>query len=166
MIKCVPLRLFIDSAIYVPRLQRDYDAPSAWAVMERFGQVNGFLELNGPDIHRLENVMTMQPDVHAFFDRLALWLEATVNASLNSSGAWQLTLITLSRSSILTMCVPDTRISQLVFLPQLPLRPHFPSCPCQTHDTSLCTQRVPKWLIFLVQDSMSKERLGSSGWMI
>ena len=67
-------------------LQRDY-ASSVWAVMERFGQVNGFLELNGPDIHRLENVMTMDPSMHTFFDCLALWLEATVSASLNSPGA-------------------------------------------------------------------------------
>jgi hypothetical protein len=54
--------------------------PGVWAVMERFGQVNGFLELNGPDIHHLENVMTMTPDVHASFDALEIWLEARVSA--------------------------------------------------------------------------------------
>lgn len=35
-------------------------------------------ELNGAKIHRLENVMTMEQGVHGMFDRLALWLEATV----------------------------------------------------------------------------------------
>jgi hypothetical protein len=69
--------LFVDGAIYLPGLQRDY-AAGVWAVMERFGRVNGFLELNGPDIHRLENIMTMDLRVHGAFDCLDLWLEATV----------------------------------------------------------------------------------------
>jgi hypothetical protein len=47
--------------------------------MERFGQVNGFLELNGPNIHRLENVITMEIGFHTLFDRLTIWLEATVS---------------------------------------------------------------------------------------
>jgi len=47
--------------------------------MERFGQVNGFLELNGPNIHRLESVITMEKSLHTFFDRLAIWFEATVS---------------------------------------------------------------------------------------
>jgi hypothetical protein len=47
--------------------------------MERFGQVNGFLELNGAKIHRLENVMTMTLDLHASFDALEIWLEARVS---------------------------------------------------------------------------------------
>ena len=59
-------------------LQLDY-AASVWAVMERFGQVNGFLELNGPNIHRLENVITMEIGFHTLFDRLTIWLEATVS---------------------------------------------------------------------------------------
>jgi hypothetical protein len=47
--------LLVDVAIYLPGLQRDY-AEGVWVVLERFGRVNGFLELNGPDIHRLENI--------------------------------------------------------------------------------------------------------------
>lgn len=35
-------------------------------------------ELNSANIHRLENVMTMEQGVHGMFDCLALWLEATV----------------------------------------------------------------------------------------
>jgi hypothetical protein len=69
--------LFVDSAIYLPGLQRDY-AAGVWAVTERFGKVNGFLELNGPNIHRLENIMTMDVRVHVAFNCLNIWLEATV----------------------------------------------------------------------------------------
>lgn len=48
--------------------------------MERFGQVLGVDELNGPQIHRLENVMTMDVSFHQWFDSLVIWLEATVSA--------------------------------------------------------------------------------------
>lgn len=46
--------------------------------MMRTGNVLVPDELNGAKIHRLENVMTMEQGVHGMFDRLALWLEATV----------------------------------------------------------------------------------------
>jgi hypothetical protein len=53
--------LFVDGAIYPPGLV------TMRRVMERFGRVNGFLDLNGPDIHRLENIITMDLRVHGFF---------------------------------------------------------------------------------------------------
>ena len=34
-----------------------------------------FKELNGSGIHRLENILTLNPDAHSFFDTLQLWLE-------------------------------------------------------------------------------------------
>jgi hypothetical protein len=37
-----------------------------------------FLELNGPKIHRLENVITMEIGVRSFFDHLSIWLEVRV----------------------------------------------------------------------------------------
>jgi hypothetical protein len=76
--------------------------------MERFGQVNGFLELNGPNIHRLENVITMEIGFHTLFDRLTIWLEATVSDQSDRSGrcATKLTQ-TPSLSSTLTICVPN-----------------------------------------------------------
>ncbi|KIM73234.1 hypothetical protein PILCRDRAFT_731746 [Piloderma croceum F 1598] len=52
-------------------------AASVWAVMERFGQVLGVDELNGADIHRMRNVMTMERGLHDLFDSLGIWFEAT-----------------------------------------------------------------------------------------
>jgi len=48
--------------------------------MERFGQVLGVEELNGADIHRLENIMTMDGTLHTLFDSLGIWLEETVSS--------------------------------------------------------------------------------------
>jgi hypothetical protein len=59
-------------------MQHQY-ASSVWAVMERFGQVLGVDELNGADIHRMENIMTMDMTLHTLFDALGIWLEATVS---------------------------------------------------------------------------------------
>lgn len=57
--------------------QTEY-AASVWAVVDRFGGVKLTEELNGPDIHRIENVMTLGADVHSKFDRLNIWFEETV----------------------------------------------------------------------------------------
>jgi len=46
--------------------------------MERLGQVLGVDELNGADIHRMGNVMTMERGLHDLFDSLGIWFEATV----------------------------------------------------------------------------------------
>jgi len=54
----------------------DY-AATAWAVVDRFGGVKVTEELNGANIHRLGNVMTMQVDVHMKFDSLGIWFEET-----------------------------------------------------------------------------------------
>lgn len=35
-------------------------------------------ELNGPNIHRLENVMTVAVDFHYQFDQLKVWFVPTV----------------------------------------------------------------------------------------
>lgn len=55
-------------------------AATMWAVMDRFGGVLGVDELNGADIHRLENVMTMSYTIHKLFDSLQIWFEATVRS--------------------------------------------------------------------------------------
>jgi hypothetical protein len=47
--------------------------------MERMGSVLVPDELNGPDIHRLENVMTLETGIHTLFDTLKLWLDADVS---------------------------------------------------------------------------------------
>jgi hypothetical protein len=46
--------------------------------MQRFGYQNIPHELNGENIHRLENVMTLEHTVHKHFDDLKLWFEPTV----------------------------------------------------------------------------------------
>jgi hypothetical protein len=54
--------------------ERDY-ASSISTVMERFGQ-RGFMdELDGSNIHRLANIMTLDHLHHTSFDNLSLWLE-------------------------------------------------------------------------------------------
>jgi hypothetical protein len=56
-------------------------ASSAATMLSRFGNVLYFDELNGRNIHRLENVMTMGIEYQFWFDNLMIWLEATVRSS-------------------------------------------------------------------------------------
>ena len=62
-------------------IQYEY-AGAAWAVMLRMGGVIVADELTGADIHRLENVMTMEIGAHSMFDSLGLWFEATASVYL------------------------------------------------------------------------------------
>ena len=50
-------------------------AATAFAVLARFGQIDAIEELNGDNMHRLENVLTLNSDAHTLFDTLKLWLE-------------------------------------------------------------------------------------------
>ena len=49
-----------------------------WELMRRFGYETLPDDLTGPKVHRLENVMTMDPSVHSLYDQLMIWLTATV----------------------------------------------------------------------------------------
>ena len=49
------------------------------AVLERFGYDVGHLK--GPKVHSLFNVMTMEQNMHDWFDRLHMWFEATVSVT-------------------------------------------------------------------------------------
>ncbi|RXW13476.1 hypothetical protein EST38_g12380 [Candolleomyces aberdarensis] len=49
-------------------------AATAYTIAESFGYPTIQQDLNGEKIHRLENVMTMSPDIHSLFDGLELWL--------------------------------------------------------------------------------------------
>ena len=62
--------------------QKDY-AASVLAVLKRFGY--DIDNLNGPKVHSLYNVMTMEKNVHDWFDRLEMWFEATVRATCMKS---------------------------------------------------------------------------------
>lgn len=47
--------------------------------MDRFGYKHIPSELNGAKIHRLQNILTLQTDMHTMFDQLELWFETTVS---------------------------------------------------------------------------------------
>jgi len=53
-----------------------------WAIMNRFGHNKFPDELNGPKVHRLENVMTLSVNFHLNFDNLKIWFLATVRPTL------------------------------------------------------------------------------------
>lgn len=46
--------------------------------MSNFGYTRMVDELNGSKIHRLENLISLESQVHDAFDSLALWLVPTV----------------------------------------------------------------------------------------
>ncbi|KAF9240960.1 hypothetical protein BU15DRAFT_87516 [Melanogaster broomeanus] len=58
------------------KVQRDY-AASMWAVMTRFGYGDLPQKLNGSNIHSLENILTLDGNMHEYFDTLKLWFEPT-----------------------------------------------------------------------------------------
>jgi hypothetical protein len=50
-----------------------------WAILECFGYKDLPDRLCGDGIHSLDNVMTLEYDIHAWFDELKLWFEAVVS---------------------------------------------------------------------------------------
>ncbi|KAF4609789.1 hypothetical protein D9613_012070 [Agrocybe pediades] len=48
-----------------------------WVVLQRFGYTTLPNELEGENIHRLENIMTLRHDEHTVFTRFLLWFVAT-----------------------------------------------------------------------------------------
>jgi hypothetical protein len=65
---------FPASGIGSSMIQTAY-AATAFAVLARFGQIDALEELNGDNMHRLENVLTLNSDTHTLFDTLKIWLE-------------------------------------------------------------------------------------------
>jgi hypothetical protein len=47
-------------------------------VIDRFEGFKVYEELNGLNIHCLENILTLRQELHTLFDALALWFEETV----------------------------------------------------------------------------------------
>jgi hypothetical protein len=71
---CVELYIvFLMPRFYL--FKREY-ASSVWDIMERFGQSGFRDELDGPKIHRLTNILTLEHHLHTLFNKLSLWLEA------------------------------------------------------------------------------------------
>ena len=58
--------------------QKDFTA-APYAMLTRFGYPVIQEELGGPNIHRLENVLTLDKVVQDFFDQLHVWFEAVPN---------------------------------------------------------------------------------------
>ena len=56
-------------------IQQKNHAASAFAVLEIFGLQHLVRRLNGKGVHSLENIITMQIELHRSFDSLELWLE-------------------------------------------------------------------------------------------
>lgn len=54
-------------------IQEQY-AANVWAVLKRFGYESLPEHLNGSNIHRMENVLTLGIDIHQDFDNLKIWL--------------------------------------------------------------------------------------------
>ncbi len=52
---------------------------SAWTALNGFAGIDVKQELDGVDIHKLSNVMTMCNTEHAAFNNLMIWFEATVS---------------------------------------------------------------------------------------
>ena len=53
--------------------------------MKEFGYEDLPEKLNGAGIHNLDNVMTLDPSIHAWFDKLEIWFEAVVSGIGSSS---------------------------------------------------------------------------------
>ncbi|KAI6016657.1 hypothetical protein BKA83DRAFT_4333821 [Pisolithus microcarpus] len=66
----------INSGVTPGSKKEDY-AATIWAVLELFGHRNLKERLNGANIHRLDNVMTLERSVHDDFDRLKIYFTAT-----------------------------------------------------------------------------------------
>jgi hypothetical protein len=50
-----------------------------WTILKCFGYEDLPERLNGDGIHSLDNVMTLDPIIHDWFDRLEIWFEAVVS---------------------------------------------------------------------------------------
>jgi hypothetical protein len=69
--------------LHLTLVQQQQYAGSAWAALSRFGGLEAvdpdmFEKLNGANVHKLYNILTLHHDYHVRFDSLKMWLKATV----------------------------------------------------------------------------------------
>ena len=50
-----------------------------WTILTCFGYDDIPEKLKGAGIHSLDNIMTLEPNIHSWFDKLQLWFEAVVS---------------------------------------------------------------------------------------
>lgn len=144
---------FMTELLNLRIIKHEY-ATSAWAVIERFGNVSIISELNGVAIHRLENIMTMDITLHALFDKLCIWFEETVGKIFSPQGQATEFYSFASQRHTRIPCAPHGlciyRVFHLTFFSPLRfLGSHF-----RTLATSVCTPHVLKLRIFLEQESI------------
>ena len=64
-----------------------------------FSNPNIPVELNGNNIHRLENILTLSTELHAYFDDLYIWLKPVEVCSLLQPSQFRASTKWLSRTS-------------------------------------------------------------------
>lgn len=72
-----------------------HHAAEVWTIMELLASVELAKELQGDNIHRMENVLTLAGGIHSGFDSLALWLmpedeKYSSTSSLPTDASWSL----------------------------------------------------------------------------
>jgi len=87
-------------AIFFSFSEQTQYVASVWMVMAHLG-CDAFHDLNGPKIHHLENVMTMDLVFHGFYDSLDFYLEQTVSRYFQEQ-IISLTLMTVNSPPIQT----------------------------------------------------------------
>ncbi|KAJ8475089.1 hypothetical protein ONZ51_g6793 [Trametes cubensis] len=59
---------------------KDHEVATVWAILKRFGYEDICAELGsateGANLHRLENILTLDTKIHYLFDTLKIWFEA------------------------------------------------------------------------------------------
>jgi hypothetical protein len=106
-------------------------------------------DLNGRNIHRLENIITTDNTKHDMFDCLLIWFEATV--SISQSGKVELEFDCLTREYRI-----NTESTPFIFQTlQIPSRSRAiaPYFRCRRQNISVCMPHVPRWLTYLEQES-------------
>jgi hypothetical protein len=58
-----------------------------WSIVGLFGGVDVLSELDGVNVHRLSNGLTLTPDAHTMFDMLSLWFEEVPVRATNNMNA-------------------------------------------------------------------------------
>ena len=119
--------------------------------MEYFGYKDLPDKLSGAGVHSLDNVMTLDPSIHSWFDELKLWFEAVVSGLLFS--VFTLNVCRMARK---TLILSVRRRSDSFFGArqiQLCSKVHAQTFRCQTPSISGFTPHVAELPIYLVPAS-------------
>ncbi|KIP05750.1 hypothetical protein PHLGIDRAFT_128669 [Phlebiopsis gigantea 11061_1 CR5-6] len=59
--------------------KKTHETSAMYSLLKAFGYPHCFYELNGANIHRLQNILTLEKNMHEHFDTLNLWFEPVGN---------------------------------------------------------------------------------------